>query len=85
MDVSMPVMSGHQATAAIRELEKPANVRVPIVAVTAHVLDGDREACLASGMDDYMTKPISTEKLEDMVRRWLGSESAAEARRATLH
>jgi PAS domain S-box-containing protein len=71
MDISMPVMNGLQASRAIRELERGTGQRVPIVAVTAHVLDGNREECLAAGMDDYLTKPISIEKLEEQLDRWL--------------
>lgn len=84
MDVSMPIMNGHQAARAIRRIEAGTGERVPIVAVTAHVLDGDREACLASGMDDYLAKPISTDRLEEMVQRWLNMGKPA-ARRSTLH
>ena len=71
MDVSMPVMNGLEASRAIRELESGSGHRVPIVAVTAHVLDGDREQCFAAGMDDYLAKPISIEKLEEKLHRWL--------------
>ena len=85
MDVSMPVMNGHQAARAIRSLEEGTRDRVPIVAVTAHVLDGDRENCLASGMDDYLTKPISTDRLEDMLGRWMDMAAFSTARRSTLH
>jgi PAS domain S-box-containing protein len=84
MDVSMPVMNGHQASRAIRELESGTGRRVPIVAVTAHVLDGDREQCLAAGMDDYLTKPISIDKLEEMIDRWLTlSKASSEAKSAS--
>ncbi|SCB57062.1 PAS fold-containing protein [Rhizobium aethiopicum] len=72
MDVSMPVMNGHQATRAIREREKGQGQRVPIIGVTAHALESDREACLDAGMDDYMSKPISPELLEEKIRQWLG-------------
>ncbi|MCD2184235.1 PAS-domain containing protein [Rhizobium sp. GN54] len=85
MDVSMPVMNGHQAARAIRDLEKGTRDRVPIVAVTAHVLDGDRENCLASGMDDYLTKPISTDRLEEMLGRWMDLAAFSAGRRSTLH
>ena len=85
MDVSMPVMNGHQAARAIRDLEKGTRDRVPIVAVTAHVLDGDRENCLASGMDDYLTKPISTDRLEEMLGRWMDLAALSAGRRSTLH
>ncbi|NVP55477.1 PAS-domain containing protein [Mycoplana rhizolycopersici] len=85
MDVSMPVMNGYQAAKAIRALEEGGDARVPIVAVTAHVLDGDRENCLAAGMDDYLTKPISVDRLQEMLHRWLASDKAAVAKRSTLH
>ena len=71
MDISMPVLDGLQASRAIRAIESGSGRRVPIVAVTAHVLDGDREECLAAGMDDYLAKPISIEKLEEKLDRWL--------------
>jgi PAS domain S-box-containing protein len=76
MDISMPVMNGLQAAQEIRRLEAETGEHVPIVGVTAHALDGDREMCLASGMDDYITKPISPERLEDRIRHWTGIESA---------
>ncbi|MBB4566102.1 response regulator [Rhizobium leucaenae] len=74
MDVSMPIMNGHQATRMIRQLEAEAGQgwHVPIVGVTAHALDVDRDMCLEAGMDDYMSKPISPELLEAKARRWLG-------------
>ena len=72
MDVSMPVMNGHQATQKIRELEKQAGGHVPIIGVTAHALESDKELCLAAGMDDYMSKPISPELLEQKIKAWLG-------------
>ncbi|MCY0094072.1 PAS-domain containing protein [Hoeflea ulvae] len=79
MDVSMPVMNGHQATEAIRraEAEDPELGHTPVVGVTAHALTGDKERCLASGMDDYMSKPISPEKLEAKIREWMPEEIAA--------
>ncbi|MBX5215813.1 MULTISPECIES: response regulator [unclassified Rhizobium] len=74
MDVSMPVMNGHEATRTIREREKGQGHRVPIIGVTAHALESDREACLDAGMDDYMSKPISPELLEEKIRQWLGKD-----------
>ncbi|MBB3462253.1 response regulator [Rhizobium sp. BK377] len=71
MDVSMPVMNGHQATKLIREKEQGQGHRVPVIGVTAHALESDRELCLDAGMDDYMSKPISPELLEDKIRQWL--------------
>ncbi len=63
MDVQMPEVDGFEATAAIRELEKTTGAHVPIVAMTAHALTGDRERCLAVGMDGYIAKPFRAEEL----------------------
>jgi PAS domain S-box-containing protein len=69
MDVQMPEMDGYQATAAIREHENEAGGHLPIVAMTAHALDRDRERCLAAGMDAYLTKPIQIDKLYELLER----------------
>jgi PAS domain S-box-containing protein len=63
MDVDMPELNGFDATARIRELERPLNSRVPIVGLTAHAMQGSREECLAAGMDGYLSKPIDTDAL----------------------
>lgn len=67
MDVQMPTMDGYQATGAIRKFEDRLKARVPIVAMTAHAMKGDKERCLAAGMDSYLSKPISIRELTRLV------------------
>ncbi|MGL3604969.1 PAS domain-containing protein [Rhizobium sp. G187] len=76
MDVSMPVLNGHEACRAIRseEMLHGLGEHVPIVGVTAHALDSDREACIAAGMDDYLSKPISPETLMRKIGEWYALE-----------
>lgn len=71
MDCNMPKMDGYQATREIRKLKDTKISQIPIVALTANAMKGDREKCLAAGMDDYMTKPLKTEILKDMLEKWL--------------
>lgn len=72
MDCQMPEMDGYEATRLIREREKEKEaVRIPIVALTGHATDADRSKCLSVGMDDYLSKPFSMEKLKGILARWL--------------
>ncbi len=77
MDLQMPQMDGIAATQAIRALEPPHRPRVPILALTAHVLPGDQERCLAAGMDGYITKPIQARRLIETVEAFLAFGSNA--------
>jgi CheY-like chemotaxis protein len=70
MDVQMPEVNGLEVTERVRQLEEAGvRARVPIVAMTAHAMAGDRERCLAAGMDAYLTKPISGAALVELVER----------------
>jgi CheY-like chemotaxis protein len=71
MDVQMPEMNGFEAAAAIRAAEGTSSAGTPIVAMTAHAMKGDRERCLAEGMDDYVSKPIDPAILFDVIERVL--------------
>lgn len=70
MDVQMPIMSGIEATQAIRAEEKKFGTHVPIIAMTANAMEGDRERCLSAGMDDYISKPLDIRSFISIVRRW---------------
>jgi CheY-like chemotaxis protein len=72
MDVQMPVMDGLTATARIRECENGTGSRIPVIAMTANAMRGDREECLAAGMDDYISKPFQPDQLFAMVEAYGG-------------
>jgi PAS domain S-box-containing protein len=76
MDCEMPVMDGFEATRQIRKLE---NSRIPIIAVTAHAMPGDRERCREAGMDDFLSKPVDLQQLAEVLTRWCPHQQLADA------
>ena len=70
MDIQMPVMNGYDATRAIRARERNTGGHIPVIALTAHAMHGDREICVDAGMDDYLSKPIQTRNLCETLARW---------------
>ena len=70
MDIQMPVMDGYDATRAIRARERNTGGHIPVIALTAHAMHGDRQICMDAGMDDYVSKPIQTRELCETLARW---------------
>jgi CheY-like chemotaxis protein/HPt (histidine-containing phosphotransfer) domain-containing protein len=75
MDCQMPELDGFEATAAIRRAELSTGRHIPIIGLTAHAMEGDREKCIESGMDDYLSKPTSLQKLSKALRKWILGEA----------
>ena len=76
MDIQMPLMDGFECTAAIRLCDQRRGTHTPIIAVTAHALKGDKERCLAAGMDDYLSKPMRSEDLYAAIGRVMALQEA---------
>jgi len=70
MDVQMPIMDGFEATRQIRMAEARRKTHIPIIAMTAHAMKGDKEQCIAAGMDNYLSKPVNPEVLYEMVEKY---------------
>jgi signal transduction histidine kinase/CheY-like chemotaxis protein len=83
MDVQMPGIDGLQATAAIRHKEQDTGKHIPIIALTAHAMKGDRERCIEAGMDDYLAKPVDRKSLREVLLRWTPPEGSEGARSNT--
>ena len=77
MDVQMPNMSGLEAAAAIRNLERGTGSHVPIVAMTANAMKGDQERCLEAGMDGYISKPIQPDHMMEVIAQFTASAGEA--------
>ena len=72
MDCQMPEMDGYTATEEIRNPESTVlDHKVPVIAMTAHAMKGDREKCIEAGMDDYLCKPVNPQELNDMLEKWI--------------
>ncbi len=84
MDCQMPVMNGYEATKSIRSDEIKTGRHIPIIAMTANAMEGDKEKCLSAGMDDYVTKPFDTEDLVAAVNRWLPSKTDCQIEKSEL-
>ena len=75
MDLQMPVMSGLDATGQIRKLEEGSEKRIPIIAMTARAMPEDREVCLSAGMDEYVPKPIKSQRLQELISELFAFDS----------
>lgn len=79
LDCQMPGMDGYEVSRAMRQREEGSGRRMPIVAMTANAMVGDREKCMAAGMDDYITKPITNQRMTEVLVKWLRPGEAAQA------
>jgi CheY-like chemotaxis protein len=79
MDCQMPELDGYQTAGEIRKREIISGTHIPIIAMTAHAMEGDREKCIEAGMDDYISKPVVKDILEALLKKWLPRESLSES------
>jgi CheY-like chemotaxis protein len=79
MDMQMPEMSGFEAIRRIREKERGTGAHIPIIALTAHAMQGDRDRCLAAGADEYVTKPVRRQELFEKIAALVARETAETA------
>jgi hypothetical protein len=80
MDCQMPTLDGYEATRRLRARERASGTHTIVLALTANAMEGDRERCLASGMDDHLTKPLELRVLADALERWSGRPADAQQR-----
>ena len=85
MDIQMPVMDGVEATKTIRSLDERKYLQIPIIALTAHALSGEKEALIRAGLNDYLTKPVSEEQLRATISKWVDKGSSEKSQEPPIH